>query len=499
FYRIAHWLGADAAQIMRIARIETLALAFLVLGLVYAIARAIGRTRVEAALAVATTLAVSSFMERAFTVRPEMLALTLAAIGLWVVVSGPAGAARGFIAGLFAGAAFLVTQKAIYFDLALGVTLVGPGLLARRPGRALASGALLMVGWAIMLGAYVGYFAIDGAAPGAVLGRIFFGPPTENVTTGHIVYENLRYFVWQSVSRNVGAYALSLIGLGMVVIGLRRRPPGEQGAALFTVAMVALVYGVHPAPWPYNFVMAIPFLALWSPLVLAPFGGASTRLHALATLILIGTLALSFPRNMGYRAHDNALQNETARAAEGFLGAEDTYFDGVHMIPTRRHATELWLQRSAVLEIRAGARRGDTALIDQVMAQRPKVWILSYRTAGIAEALAPFLTRSYVRVAPNILLAGMALAPGGAVAFEARWGGLYRLYTAGGVPDDAEVVLDGTRRRGPMRIEPGRHALALARGGTARRYLLPADVGARAAIAEDMPEQALLFPDAHTF
>ncbi|MFQ5773866.1 MAG: hypothetical protein ACE5GS_05060 [Kiloniellaceae bacterium] len=496
-YRIAFWLGGDSVEVMRFARIETLAVALASLALLYAIARNLGRSRLEAGLALCVALGFSTLMERAFMVRPEPLALLFGLGALWAVTRGAVRPSACLLAGLLSGAAFLTTQKAVYLNLALGLALVAEGLLDRSPRRALAWGALLVLGWAAMLAAYVGHFALAGAEPADVLNRVFFGPPSENAVRGHEVYENLRYFVWQTFSRNVPQYVFSLFGWLLAAATLRGRFPGERVALVFTAVVSGLVYGLHPAPWPYNFVLAIPFLALWSPLVLEPVRRGPERTRALLVAAVLAIMSLSVVRNIAYLEHDNAAQNETVRRAERLLAPGEPYFDGIHMVVTRPHATDLWLQRSELLEILAGAKRGDYSTIERVLAEGPKVWILSYRTKTIEDVLRPYLERSYVAVAPNLLLSGVALPGPGETVFETRWGGVYRLRAGDGTPSPAELFVDGRRLSGAVALEPGRHSLRLAEGA-GPLYLLPADLAGPVQIPPE-PNQTPLFPDAHVY
>jgi hypothetical protein len=268
-------------------------------------------------------------------------------------------------------------------------------------------------------------------------------------------------------------------------------------AWIFTTIIAVLIYGYHPAPWPYNLVMAIPFLALWIPslLELRRYRAERTRLLVLAGLLIIATP--SFARSLRYLDHDNSYQAQVMVAAERLLAPGERYFDGVHMIVTRPHATSFWLQRSGVLDIRAAAERGDFSMLERIFAEQPKLVILSYRTRGIAAALAPFLARSYLPVAPNILLTGAAVSADAPAVFEVRWAGAYRLYDAQGRPSPARFTLDGREAEGPVQLETGPHALRLAQDA-GPLYLLPANLVQPVAVLP-APAQKPLFDRAHEF
>ena len=499
FYRLALWFGADSIEVMRAARIGTAAVSLASLGVLYAVARQIGRGRAEALLVVAVALGFSSFMERAFMVRPEPLSLLLALVALWVSVRWPDVLKACLFAGAVSGIAFLTTQKAVYFNLALGLALGVEGISRGSLARALGAGSALVVGWSVALGTYVGAFFLAGAAPLAILDNIFLGAARQNAAYGHLVYEDLNYFLWQTFSRNIPLYVLCALGLLMAAARLRRCSPGARIALVFTAVIAALVYGYHPAPWPYNFIMAIPFLALWAPLPASAVVKASPRAMGMVMVLLLVILGPSIQRNIFYLSRDNGVQEQTVKLAESLLAPGEVYFDGVHMIPTRRHATSIWLQRSVLLRILDEARQGDTSIIEAVLAEQPKVWILSYRTRSIAPVLAPFLKASYVRVAPNILLAGVAVDGRSETVFRVPWGGDYALRSAAGKARDAmDLVVDGRAvQGGRVALSPGPHRLRL-RGGEEGLFLLPAGIDLPFP-APEMQKQRALFANAHTF
>lgn len=108
---------------------------------------------------------------------------------------------------------------------------------------------------------------------------------------------------------------------------------------------------------------------------------------------------------------------------------------------------------------------------------QPKVWIYNYRIDALRSLLAPRLERSYVRVHPNVFLAGAAVTPGEEVRFLNPWEGRYRLYGADGRPRDSVLVVGGTELRGPLSLGLGEHRLTVPTGsGDERLFLLPEDV-----------------------
>ena len=102
------------------------------LATVYGLARSLGESRVRAALIVLVLLSFSNFIERIFETRGDPLSVFFAAAALLVAARARDRSWRVVAAGVLSGLAFLATQKAVYFNFALGVALVGDATLERR-------------------------------------------------------------------------------------------------------------------------------------------------------------------------------------------------------------------------------------------------------------------------------------------------------------------------------------------------------------------------------
>ncbi len=352
---------------------------------------------------------------------------------------------------------------------------MGDGLARRSLREAVASGAALVLGWGLAVGAYYLVFLLLGADFGRALGHTFAGPALRNALAGHLAYPGgLRSFLGQMLARDLGLYLLCAAGLLLRARHFLGMGRAERRAWIFTLVITALVFA-HRAPWPYNFVMAIPFLGLWGavPVRAMPAGRPRARFALGAAVATV--MALSFVRNVHYLDHDNRVQTETMRRAEALLGPGDGYADGIRMLATRRDVVPRWWDRATIADIRAAAEAGDMSHFERIFAGAPKVWILSYRTRALGEFLRPYLDNAYVPIFPNILIAGAELAPGREVTFEARWPGAYRLYRADGTPAEARLVVDGARAAAPVNLPVGPHALRLG-PAPGPLYLLPADI-----------------------
>ena len=502
FFRIAHWLADDAVQVMLTARVQGVALAGFGLGLVYLIALNIGRSRLEALFILCVILAFSSFMERAFMVRPEPLATFFALGALWVATQRHQTLWLCFAAGLVSGLAFLATQKAVYFNVALGLALLGDGFARRSFKEGVLSGAVLVLGWAVMVIAYGLYFVLYGAEFTEVLRQVFFGPTLKNAMAGHETYGGLRWLILQTLIRNTALYVLCLAGWGLMLMRFAHLTSQERRAWIFSGVISMLVFA-HPAPWPYNLIMAIPFLGLWSTALPRFVRKGPAAISALFAGVVAIVLAFSFARNVHYLDHDNRFQNETVRLAETLLGPDDTYADGTGMVVTRRLAGSRWRgqvvswDRLAIGRILSLARRGNLDTIEAIFAGSPKVWILSYRTAALDSVLGPYLRNSYVPISPNVLISGVKLVPGDETLFQNRWKGSYRLYRADGRTATTPLIVDGNPVTGGVALGTGKHSIRLD-VGREPLFLLPADITVPFTIPR-RHEQRVLFDRVYTF
>ena len=112
FFKLAHLIGWDAQSILIAGRIETAMLACGTIGLVYAMARALGQNRLRALVIVLTLLCFSNFLERSYRTIAEPVATFFAAASLLVVLRGDPDKPRDSLAaGILTGLAFLATRS----------------------------------------------------------------------------------------------------------------------------------------------------------------------------------------------------------------------------------------------------------------------------------------------------------------------------------------------------------------------------------------------------
>ena len=466
FFEIAHLIGWDATSILLAGRIQTALLACATVAMVYACARALGEDRNRALIIVLLLLGFSNFMERIFRTIAEPLAVFFAVAALLVVLR--ARELRGWqlvAAGVLSGLSFIATQKSLYFNLALGLGLVVDAALMRRYAAGIVRGAWLVVGWTIPIIAYC--FIFGGTHPVPVAMNLLLGP-VEIATRGGGDYGGLRRYVLQTLARNYVLYVFCFAGMALSLTQIVKLDERRRIALIFSVVITVLVFA-HDQPWPYVFIMALPFMSLWS-LTLLDGIAARARYVRVAQIALVTAMGISFVANLLYLRFDNAAQLELVTRAESLLAPNERYFDGVGMLPNRMEPTTLWLDKRYVL---ATLREGKNSEAYNVLSKSPPKLILwSYRMDYIYPVVAPLILNSYVRVAPNLRIAGFRLQPGARKIFEVPIAGSYALYSADGAPLQGQVEIDGAVLDPPFHLTTGPKTIAL-RNGSGEALLLP--------------------------
>jgi hypothetical protein len=458
FYKLAHLVGWDAVSILLVGRVQTALLGCATLAIIYACARALGHDRLRSLVILLVLLSFSNFIERIFRTIAEPLAVFFAAAALLVVLRGRADQARTvLIAGLFSGLSFLATQKAVYFNLALGLGLVADAVLARRVGDGLKRGAWLVAGWLLPIVAYC--FLFGGIDPVPVARNLFLGP-VEVATTGGDPYGNLGKYVVQTLARNALLYAFCFAGMGLALLRIKLLDERRRIALVFALVITALVFA-HNQPWPYVFLMALPFMALWAT---EPFDALAARPLYRAALwaVLAIAIAASFARNITYLGIDNRGQLALVDRAEALVAPGEIYFDGVGMLPNRREPSTLWLDRGTIFKT---LRKKQASEAYRILADSPpKIILWSYRMEAIKPVVGALIRDRYVQVAPHIRLAGRRLAAGERAAFDVPIAGNYGLYDLTGAPLRGRVEVDGRPRDTPVRLVTGRKTVRLLSG-----------------------------------
>ena len=100
-----------------------------------------------------------------------------------------------------------------------------------------------------------------GLDPLPVAKALVFGPAEVASSEIAAEYGGLRQFVWQTVVRNLPLYAFCFAGMLMELRRIAELGQRQRIALIFSVVITVLVFA-HNQPWPYVFIMALPFVSL---------------------------------------------------------------------------------------------------------------------------------------------------------------------------------------------------------------------------------------------
>jgi hypothetical protein len=242
----------------------------------------------------------------------------------------------------------------------------------------------------------------------------------------------------------------------------------QRIALIFSVAITVLVFA-HNQPWPYVFIMALPFMSLWA-LVPVDRLAANPKHFRLAVLVLGLSFGLSFVRNVQFARIGNANQLALVERAESVLAPGDVYFDGIDMLPNRPEPSTLWLDRHYVLRT---LREKESSEAYRIFADHPpKAVLWSYRMDAVEPVMGSLIRESYVQIAPNLRVAGRRLNRGQPALFDVPVPGRYALYSDSGEPSNGQVEVGGVIHSSPVQLERGRKIVML-KSGPERALLLP--------------------------
>jgi hypothetical protein len=461
-----------ATTVLTLLRAETFVAALLVLVATFVAAQRLYRSRTLTLLALFALLSFSNFIENAFRVRNDAFATQFGVFALAVLLGKREGEGRlaSYGAGALAGAAFLCTQKAIYLVVPLGLAALVLGWYEKR---LVMRGARFTAGVAGVILLYgLGFGGLNVAS---VLSSVFFAPylkMSDHLLVGNL-WPELPGFITQTLERNIVPYLASALGIVAIFVTPSRKSGPHVALGVAAVLVTTFVFR-HPQPWPYVFATCMPFLALALP---AGITALPTRFQLVAVAGLSAVLCISFARNVFACSQRNDDQFQVVAAAEKMLGSRDHYVDGVGMIATRPIAgSGFWWGWDAptLVHLRAQLTEGQSAPLEEMLRQQPKLWLLDYRTLGFHEFTAQVFELATVRVDELIFVSGRELGVGKTVFFRNLWTGPYRLIEGDGRTSPAELRVDGAPCGRPCRIAVGRHQVSS--NAPVRTFLIPADV-----------------------
>lgn len=468
-YSIAYKLCGNMEGILLINRHTAFLFVVLSLYILFLLHRQLFASARGGLWAVLWTLSCSTFSEHSFSIRVDMMATCLALLGLYLFLNPPSRR-RALASGLCLGIAFCTTQKSLYFIVAF---IISFWFVYRRTiSNPLKEFLIFVLGGVVAFGLYVIAFGFGGHYFNVVKATFFSEKTLRLALTGH--YAGLYTFYWQTFSRNIPFYCLSLVGLGYAIERWRSNRWEQDFLCCFSLAVLALLV-LHREPWPYVFVLIIPFLGCYAGLVSDQVHEAlrtSPRILTIPAIVLLATVIIqSVMRNNDYASVRCFPQLEAVRAAEAILDPDDTYFDGVRMVGTRKYCTSVVLEQRVLNGLIGAWETQGPTLLDSLSTSQCKVIIYSYRLARLPKEFHEFLQNHYVLLDKNIFVSGCE-ATTSPTEFNLVWAGKYDMLIDGKC---GNVLIDG-KPVGPkdegIRLGSGNHRVAFEGDGSL--LLLPA-------------------------
>jgi hypothetical protein len=470
FYVLPHLISNETAVIVLLSRHMALLYALATVAVLYFLYRRVFDGRYGPLPAVFWALACSNFLEHGFCIRVDMLMTMFAILGVFLYLK--LGSWRGALAaGAMLGLAFCSTQKAAYFIVAFTAAYaVTARKASARPIRdfALYAGAGLAVFLLYALAFGQGVYFLN------VLRNTFFSPAAVGVALGS-EYGSMFLFYRETFLRNILFYCLALAGLVYSAWRWRSNTWQQNFLACFTF-IIAFFMAIHRSPWPYVFVMIIPFFGAYAALISERLLDRvrDTRLKwALASAALAIVLAGSLVRHQKHLRVTNALQYHTVQAAEAILNRGDTYYDAIAMLSTRRHADDdMILVRVILLDVLRNWETKGPALLDRLRAEQCKLIIFNYRIAALPKDFTrSWLPEHYVLFDTNLWVSGARITQSPRTV-DLIWGGNYVAVAASQL---ADLRIDG-RPIKPLTetsLAPGSHEVRFTGSGIV--VLIPAE------------------------
>lgn len=337
----------------------------------------------------ASLLLISTFLERSSALRVDMLTAWFGVAGLLFLLGK-----RLVLAGILTGLSFLVSQKGVYYCVAIFVSFGLYSLIYSSLKEGVKNCFILAFSILIPVIVYLVFWtAITGDE--SVLFGVFF-------RNTHVVflniYQEMNRFWFQIISRNLSFFMVVGVAFFWFFVQSCKKKIDEKSAIVSLYSLLLLVFCIsHKQPWPYFFVVLLPTLAL---LVIAFVDDLlrsfeSKRVFKFCSLVLVASFVFFLIRFPLVIARDNTFQKETIILMESMLPINGTYLSGFNASLRFRHISG---ERLSWLDVRGLAKLrsvGDKKVISSMEQDMPMVVLDNYRIQNLSSEVKNFLTQSY--------------------------------------------------------------------------------------------------------
>lgn len=371
------------------------------------------------------------------------------------------------LAGVFAGLAVLMTQKAVFLAGGTLAILAVRDLRERTPASRWVSHPLaVFVPIVVIVGLAVLVAGVSGMLPAAFQATIIdafrheAAYPEESSSLGRYVFPFLRA-TWPTT--------LPILAFASYFLASR-----DRGFWWVPVVVAVAAGAMAVAQYPYNYVFLCLVLVLCA---VRGFAIALDRLRerlprgeAVAPLLLLLPLA-TVPNQLGFldRASSNEQQMNMLRKIEAYTDADDVVIDNAGGALFRDHASYYWYHGDAHQKMFADYF--EKQLVRDYRESQALFWIVDFRLKKLPPAVHAFLRRFYISADRGLYTIGSVTPKTGdearSVAIHVLRAGEYHVHPA---PRDGEPLPGQTGRLriggelltgGTVYLEPGSHVVTV--------------------------------------
>ena len=386
-------------------------------------------------------ITMSTFLERSYEIRVDMLTAVFGLIGLLLLVRE-----RFAWAGIVCALSFFVSQKGIYFLIASNAALLAAWLSAR-DARSLFAGVWFNVSALLVALIYYGSWMAVAAESNLVSATV----TTHKTIVLTKLYDNLSVYWWQTLSRNPFFYGIGALHLlQLLVWRIQGRFNNRDQLLLVYGAMLTALCIWHKQPWPYFFVLLIPTVFVmhvsFFHYLLPIFRGR----QQLAILLFVLMALLPLQRLETTLKRDSRFQQTVFDLGTSILRPGELYLDGMDLLYTHRQGVpELrWLDSRRTQWINSASGEAVDSIIEQLARKPIKLVIINWRLRNLPAKIQQRLAAGFSPLWGNLYVYSPTVGPETG-SFDIKFEGKYIV----DAPEGEKVRVDGVVHGNGDRIE----------------------------------------------
>jgi len=457
FLQPIFYLTSNPVELMWLARSTMLLLSVALCVTVYLLAKDKFGER-AGWLSVLILVLCSTEIERSIKIRTDNITVLFFMVSITCALAGFRLWWKELLAGIAIGITPFVTQKAIYFVVAM-IPVMGWRLLIKKNLNK-QSLILFLLGAIIPGIVYIGYTLLNSDIYAFLDYNVF--QASQHLTDKVFQYQLDKYYSIVFLRDPVFWY-LSLTVLACRLIKTKIK---DESAPIYWASLIVICgFFYHNVPWPYFFVTMIPLLAIGLGADLVFFySKMNSRLKQFTFLFILTAIfsASTFYRFPRLSTTTNNVQIQTIVTAEDILEPGDAYFDGLWMLFTKATADSINLIAPNLFSINNHPVSLEK-LIDNLKENKCALIIYNYRIQKLAPIFQKFFFSHYLPVTGRIYTSGVItkFSKKGCKKINLIAEGNYRIAT---YHSNAAVTIDGITPIGEMTLDAGIHTICVDNG-----------------------------------